>query len=232
MIHLLKQSRKIDLRSFQLVTFLNPYSYLIARKSGLIFSQFNILIDGVALAVCLRLFGVSSMKRQSFDMTSLAKEVFEYAESHEKTLFFIGTEEAYIEEAVMKIKQKYPRLIVLGYRNGFFKDRAERADAIKSIHSMSPEIVVVGMGTPTQEQFLVDLWQRGWRGIGFTCGGFFHQTAKELNYYPRWIDRLQLRWLYRIYDEPKLYNRYLIQYPKFILYFLLDYVRYRRSCLM
>jgi exopolysaccharide biosynthesis WecB/TagA/CpsF family protein len=229
MISLLRQTKKIDLGKPGLFTFLNPYSYLIARNYRLIFARFNIFFDGIALVIFLRLFGISRLKRQSFDMTSLAKDVFRFAEQQGKSLFLIGTEESYIADAVRKIAQEYPSLIISGYRNGFFGNSEERADVIKSIHSISPDVVVAGMGTPTQEQFLFDIWQQGWRGIGFTCGGFFHQTAKGLEYYPRWMDRLHLRWLYRIYDEPKLLKRYLFQYPKFVWFFLVDYVQYRRN---
>ena len=39
-------------------------------------------------------------------------------------------------------------------------------------------------------------------GVGFTCGGFIHQTANnEIEYYPLWIDRMNLRFVYRMYKE-------------------------------
>ena len=35
------------------------------------------------------------------------------------------------------------------------------------------------MGTVVQEDFLFKAKQAGYNGIGFTCGGFIHQTSKS-----------------------------------------------------
>ena len=85
------------------------------------------------------------------------------------------------------------------------------------------------MGTPLQEQFLLSLQASGWSGKGYTCGGFLHQTASQINYYPYWINRLGLRAFYRMYDEPKLVKRYFIDYPKAIVIIFYDLIKYRLS---
>jgi exopolysaccharide biosynthesis WecB/TagA/CpsF family protein len=100
---------------------------------------------------------------------------------------------------------------------------------LENIKELNPDIVVCGMGTPLQEQFLVDLQDTGWNGIGYTCGGFLHQTAGDIQYYPKWVDKYNLRWVYRIYDEPVLFKRYFGDYPKFFWYFMIDYIEYKRS---
>ena len=85
------------------------------------------------------------------------------------------------------------------------------------------------MGTPLQEKFLIDLKKNGWSGIGFTCGGFLHQTSNNIIYYPNWIDKFSLRAFYRMYDEPKLIKRYFLIYPLAILLFLYDLFKFRFS---
>jgi N-acetylglucosaminyldiphosphoundecaprenol N-acetyl-beta-D-mannosaminyltransferase len=80
------------------------------------------------------------------------------------------------------------------------------------------------MGAMRQERFLISLWREGWRGLGFTCGGFLHQTARaELSYYPPLMDRLHLRWFCRIWSEPKLFWRYFALYPLGMALFLKDW---------
>ena len=64
-----------------------------------------------------------------------------------------------------------------------------------------------------------------WQGIGYTCGGFLHQTANHIQYYPHWINRLGLRAFYRIYDEPKLFKRYFIDYPFAICIIIYDLIK-------
>ena len=59
----------------KLTTFLNPFSYLLARNQRNLFSSFNIEIDGILLVLILRIFGFR-FSRKSFDMTSLACIIF------------------------------------------------------------------------------------------------------------------------------------------------------------
>lgn len=207
-----------------LYTFLNPYSYLLARKNIELFGNFNIYIDGIFFVKLLNLFGYREIKRRSFDMTSLAPVIFRKAIDENKTIFFIGSKEHEIQQAVDRIRKEFSQLKIKGYRNGYFKGN-EIECFVKQVIDENPDFLVCGMGTPLQEEFLWKVYQEGWRGVGFTCGGFLHQTARKLNYYPDWIERLQMRWLYRIYDEPKLLKRYLIYYPIGILLFLYDFFK-------
>lgn len=58
--------------------------------------------------------------------------------------------------------------------------------------------------------FLLKVRNAGFQGIGFTCGGFIHQTANnEIEYYPLWIDRMNLRFVYRMYKEKHTRKRYV-----------------------
>ncbi|MBP0640133.1 WecB/TagA/CpsF family glycosyltransferase [Cupriavidus sp. AcVe19-6a] len=186
-------------------------------------------IDGGLLVVMLRLLRLASVERISFDMTSLAAAVLEQAVANEQRVFFIGSTVDSVTAASKILTDRYSGLRVCGIRDGYFSSRSERDETLKSIVFTSPDIVICGMGAPLQERFLWDLRKAGWQGTGFTCGGFIHQTAKagRLNYYPEWITRTGLRWLYRIYDEPKLIKRYAVLYPKAIAYFVFDAVSLR-----
>lgn len=228
MLNVLLERIDTDPMSKGLHTFLNPYSYYVARNHPEVFEAFDsIHIDGGLLVKVLRVFPkVRSLKRVSFDMTSLAGPVFERCSSENLRMFLIGAKESEITDAVSVFRQAYPDLDICGYRNGFFESSSCRETAIDNIRNLNPDVVIVGMGTPLQEQFLLDLRHSGWEGTGYTCGGFFHQTGSgSLEYYPRWINRLHLRWLYRMYDEPKLVRRYFTYYPLFFILFALDFLK-------
>ena len=219
-----KQKRKENIEK-GLTTFINPFSYLFFRKNLNLFNEFdNLLIDGAALVYLLRIVGIKT-SRYSFDMTSLAPEVFKKAIKENKTVYFIGSSQESINGFMDVIKLNYIELLVVGFRNGFFKDENEREKTLSNIMFQNPDIVISGMGTPLQELFLVDLKKQGWRGDGYTCGGFIHQTANRFDYYPRFYNKYNLRWLYRMVDEPKLIKRYFLLYPKSIILFFLDFIR-------
>lgn len=218
----------------KLITFLNPYSYRIARKQQNIFRRFDTIhYDGIALVLLMRFAGVNA-SRKSFDMTSLAPEVFSTAVKEGRRVFFIGSEPGVPEQAVEKLQERFIGLEVAGVRHGFFTDDTERTAFIAKLVHLAPDIVIVGMGAPLQERLLLDLAKAGWRGEGYTCGGFLHQTAKGgTQYYPPWMDRMNLRWLYRIFDEPKLLKRYTVDYSVFLWLFTCDlltfYVKQRKK---
>lgn len=83
-----------------------------------------------------------------------------------------------------------------------------------------PDTRVVCMGAGKQEEYLCGLVKFGWSGNGFTRGRFMHQTASQGHqYYPNFINRFNLRLLYRMDDKPKLINRYFFGISKFYYLF-------------
>ncbi|EYS86050.1 glycosyl transferase [Cupriavidus sp. SK-4] len=206
-------------------TFLNPYSYLIARKNREIFERFDgIYIDGQLLAKLLSAVSGNRVTRTSFDMTSLAPKLMESAENNGKSVYLIGAKSKQIDVAAQHIKEKYPKLKISGLRHGYFNSVNERSEVIRSIVQLAPDYVIVGMGTPIQEKFLLELVANGWRGQAFTCGGFLHQSSERLGYYPAWVNKLHLRAPFRAFKEPRLLRRYLLSYPYFIAVFTMDWL--------
>lgn len=200
---------------------------MLARKHKGLYEEFDfIFADGVLLSSMLS-FLLRPTNRISFDFTSIATDVFQYACESNQDVYFVGSTSECVEAAVAVFRKRFPNLIVNGYRNGFF-DEHTYGLFIDEMVQRQPSILIVGMGAPLQEKLLVDLKRAGWLGLGFTCGGFLHQTAKfDGDYYPSIMNRLNLRWLYRIYDEPKLARRYVVYYPRFIVLFVWDWVRFR-----
>jgi len=228
--HKISDNTKLDFKKGGLYTFINPYSYFLLKDELDTLNRFDrIYVDGISLVVLFKIFKVH-VTRVSFDMTSIARGVFQDAILHNKSIYFIGTKAGVIDHAVENILKDYPVLNILGFRHGYFDSKQDRADFLKQLIDIKPDIVVVGMGTPLQEEFLIELKDEGWNGTGFTCGGFLHQTAKNgTQYYPDLINKLNLRWLYRIFDEPALFFRYLKYYPISFLYFFYDAIHFRSS---
>ena len=206
----------------KITTFLNPFSYVLSRDNKAQLEDFDIKIDGGILVLILNLFGFNC-KRQSFDMTSLAPVVFNDAINNNQSIYFIGTKPKVIDLAIKNIQVQFPKLKICGYSDGYI-DQDQRLVVFDAINFLKADYVICGMGTPLQEQFLIDLQKSGWAGKGYTCGGFLHQTANGIQYYPSWVNTLGLRAFYRMYDEPKLVWRYFIDYPKAIIIILYDLI--------
>jgi N-acetylglucosaminyldiphosphoundecaprenol N-acetyl-beta-D-mannosaminyltransferase len=207
-----------------IITFLNPYSYLLLRYRKDLLKEFDVIyIDGEWLCKFLRWFRIINLKRRSFDNSSLAPVVFKNAEREHLKVSIVGTDKDSIYKFVEYMKLSYPKINIVYSRDGYFNDESEIDEAILNVKNRNSDILIVGMGAIKQEEFLVKVKNTGWNGVGFTCGGFLHQTAnKGHEYYPTWIDRYNLRYLYRMWDEPKLIKRYTLDYITFVLLFLRD----------
>lgn len=192
-------------------TFLNPVSYLDALANKDLFGRFDgIFADGSLLVAAIKMLYGKKVTRRSFDMTSLAPELLKYAEEHNKTIYIVASKQEEVERAVEIFKERYPKLNFAGYRNGYFSSEKEQNDEAAYITQLNPDFLIVGMGALMQERFLLKVKESGYKGIGFTCGGFIHQTSKnEIDYYPAWIDRMNLRFIYRMYKEKHTRKRYL-----------------------
>ena len=210
-LHTDKQSVEEILKGGKgIYTFLNPVSYLDALKHKELFTSFDcIFADGGLLVKAIKIAYGATVKRRSFDMTSLAPIVFSYAAKAGKSVAIVATKQEMVEKAVANLKKSFKGLNISYYRNGYFKGEQEMDDEAKKIVSLHPDILIVGMGVIKQEQFLLKVRNAGYQGIGFTCGGFIHQTAQDkAEYYPDWIDKHGLRFVYRMYKEPHTRKRY------------------------
>ena len=197
-------------RGCGIYTFLNPVSYLNALDNKALFADFDgIYADGGLLGKAIKAVYGIQVKRRSFDMTSLAPVVFSFAAKNQKTVAIVATKQEMVEKAVKALQGNYPGLNICYFRNGYFSSDAEMNAETQKIVGMHPDILIVGMGIIKQEEFLLKVRDAGFKGIGYTCGGFIHQTAQDkVDYYPEWVDKHGLRFVYRMYKEPHTRKRY------------------------
>lgn len=200
-------------------TCINPFSYHILKKNEDVYDKMDgIFVDGIAMCWLIRLLWGIKLPRLSFDMTAIAADLFNSLSQsdNDKSIYFIGTKEEEIEQTINQFRSNYPSMNILGYRNGYFKSDREQNEAIEAIIDKNPDYTVIGMGSPIQEKFALNLKNHDYKGIAFTCGGFLHQTCNRLNYYPKWIDKCNLRSIYRLLHEKgmvKRLNKILFEFP-------------------
>ena len=193
-------------------TFLNPVSYLTALDNKELFGQMDgIFADGGLLVKAIKMLYAKVVTRRSFDMTSMAPELFAYALEHDKTIYIVASKQEQVEKAVEIFQERYPEVNFAGYRNGYFSSEEEMDKEAKHITELNPDFLIVGMGALMQEKFLLKAKNAGYQGVGFTCGGFIHQTFRnEIDYYPAWVDKTNLRFVYRMWKEPHTRKRYVM----------------------
>lgn len=217
-----KDVLKLLVGTGKIYTFLNPVSYLTALKEKSLFEKFDgIFADGAGLVYAILAFYFHKVTRRSFDMVGVAPMLFSYADDMKKSVYFIGSNEQEIEKAVNIFHAHYPNMNIAGFRNGFFNSEEEIDAEIRKVVNVQPDFLIVSMGIKKQEEMLVRMRDAGFNGVGFTCGGFIRQTSmNKIDYYPAWVDRWNLRFVYRMIKEKHTRSRYMTAAFKFPIRFL------------
>jgi N-acetylglucosaminyldiphosphoundecaprenol N-acetyl-beta-D-mannosaminyltransferase len=208
------------------VIYLNPSTYNYFRKNMVLIKNIDgVRFDGIFMSSFLKLFGIKVPKRQSFDMTSLAPKVFSKAEREGLKVFICGGSDDDLKKFSQIIKNKYSDIEIVGTRNGYFSDD-EFVQIKNQITEHTPDIIILGLGGRKQEIFASKL-SPFIDGYIFTCGAFLSQTTKRLDFYPRYINRFNLRWAYRFIVEPRTIKRVFFSYPPFVVFLFIDFIKYK-----
>ena len=215
-----------------LVTFVNPYSVFVARRDPAyvdLLSRFDtVLADGILMTKASSKMLRIPVQRMSFDGNSLAPVIFDIVVSQGLRLAIVGGVDGVADKAAAVFLSHY-QMKVVATRDGFFKSADARKQYCSALAEIAPDVVLCGMGAPYQEEFLANLVDAGWKGVGFTCGGYLDQAAEgDVRYYPEWINRLNLRAPYRLFKDPRrLGKRYFVHYAPFYLGLVKTYLRWK-----
>ena len=117
-------------------------------------------------------------------------------------------------DCVENLKKNHPKLIIAGYRNGFF-DLDNCDQLLADIKSKKPKALFVAMGCPRQENFIVKYMDELPCKIFMGVGGSFDVIAGKVKRAPKWMVTIGLEWLYRTIKEPFRIKR-LFVIPKFL----------------
>lgn len=136
------------------------------------------------------------------------------------SLFLLGGAPGSADEAARVLCGLYPGLRVAGTAPGY----AVGTEVIARINQARPDVLLVGMGTPTQEK-----WIDAHRGelavpVVWAVGALFDFVSGRIRRGPRWMTGHGLEWLCRLAVEPKkLWRRYLVGNPLFLWRIIREY---------
>ena len=101
----------------------------------------------------------------------------------------------------------------------------EQAEYLRTINESGAKILFLGLGCPKQERWMAQNKDRiNALMIGVGAAFDFYAGTKKMA--PVWMMKLGLEWLYRFITEPgRLWKRYLKNNPRFVLYFLVAWMR-------
>jgi len=136
------------------------------------------------------------------------------------TMFFLGAAEGVAAKAAQNLMKKYEGLNVVGTYSppyGFEKNEAEMKKIEKMIKDVHPHILIVGLGCPKQELFILHNKERLGVPISLGLGASLDFEAGNIKRAPKWMANHGLEWLFRITQDPRrLVKRYLVDDRKIL----------------
>lgn len=146
----------------------------------------------------------------------LMMNLVELADQKSYKIFLLGAKEEVVKKTKEKLIQKYPKLNVVGIRNGYFKE-ADWEMVSEQIEKTNPDLVFVGITSPIKEYLIEYLQNKGHKEVFMGVGGSFDVISGNIPRAPLWMQKMNLEWLFRMLHEPKrLFKRYLVGNTKFI----------------
>lgn len=113
-------------------------------------------------------------------------------------------------EAVSRRYAQHTWIAFDGYRFA----RRDRVDSVKSLESViaSSDLVIVGMGMPQQELWIMKHWELLEKTVVANVGGCIDYISGTQSLAPRWMGRIGCEWLFRLACAPRrLFYRYVIE---------------------
>ena len=150
----------------------------------------------------------------------LMQKLLELAANKGYKVFLLGAREEVISRLTEKLKQKLPRLNLVGWRNGYFST-AEEKEIVEEINQKKPDILFVGMSSPKKEYWMSKYQSSLKVSFCMGVGGGFDVLVGKIKRSPQWMQKLGLEWFHRFLQEPtRMWKRYLVTNTLFLFYLL------------
>jgi N-acetylglucosaminyldiphosphoundecaprenol N-acetyl-beta-D-mannosaminyltransferase len=187
------------------------YLYQRDIKMRMFYKRADIVhIDGMPLVYWARLLGYPVSREQRVTYVDWVHPLLALAAYEGWRVFYLGGKPGVAARAAERLRCQYPSLII-GTHHGYFRSD-ENDTVLATIADFRPHILMVGMGMPRQEHWILDNLDRIRTNAILTAGACFDYIAGEIQTPPRWMGRIGLEWLYRLISEPRrLGRRYLVE---------------------
>ncbi|WP_212733105.1 WecB/TagA/CpsF family glycosyltransferase [Terriglobus roseus] len=156
--------------------------------------------------------------------------LLEAARDEHVPIAFYGGREDTLQTLVKVVEERFQGIDVRCAISPPFRALSpeEDTEVVRKLAESGARMLFIGLGCPKQEQWIFD--HRGkFQMVLLAVGAAFDFLAGTKPQAPRWMMRSGLEWVFRLASEPRrLAHRYLKHNPRFMVFFLLQWMRSRR----
>jgi N-acetylglucosaminyldiphosphoundecaprenol N-acetyl-beta-D-mannosaminyltransferase len=179
------------------------------------------LADGAGLMLAARL--QRRPLKERLPGVDMIVEIAGLAETRGYGVFLLGAGDGVAERAAAVLRLRYPRLRIVGtYAGSPHPDEA--AGIIARVRAARPHFLFAAYGAPAQDLWAAEHLHALGVPVVMGVGGSFNYLAGVAQRAPRWMRRLGLEWLHRLWREPWRWRR-MLRLPRFAALALVEAVR-------
>ncbi|MFA5128619.1 MAG: WecB/TagA/CpsF family glycosyltransferase [Patescibacteria group bacterium] len=170
--------------------------------------------DGVGL-----IFASRYLKRplpEKIHGVDLMVDLCRLAEQKNYSIYLLGGGEGIAKRAAEKLKEKFPGLRMAGAESGGIITDQKLTVNNQVINFAKPDILFVAFGAGKQEKWIAkNLENISSIKIAMGVGGAFDFIAGKIKRAPKWMRKIGLEWLWRLFMQPWRWKRILTATIKF-----------------
>jgi N-acetylglucosaminyldiphosphoundecaprenol N-acetyl-beta-D-mannosaminyltransferase len=129
-------------------------------------------------------------------------------------IYLVGAAEGVAGRAADRLRARYAGCQIVGTDSGYFTE-AEEESILQRIHEASPDVLLVAMGMPKQEKWIVAHMQSLRVPVSIGVGGTLDVYAGLIRRAPRAVQRMSMEWLWRLLQNPRKMRKVIVL-PKFV----------------
>lgn len=176
-----------------------------------------VMVDGMPVLFLANILGRARLPRTK-RATSLDfyDELFATGVRHDWQFAYVGAKEEVLVAGLAMLTDRFPGLRIEG-RNGYFdiddnSPGSRNGEIVDWLAGLSPDVVIVGMGMPRQEEWIEMVQNRIDARVFLPAGAYLDYQVGVQKPAPRWLGRYGLEWAYRLARSPhRLGYRYLFE---------------------
>ena len=192
-----------------------------------------VLPDGMPIVWMSNLSRQSGQKplRERVAGSDLFWELIHASETYGLRLFFLGGAPGSAEKAREVAQERFPGCHISGAYcppQDTFNTPEEQAHIEQMIREAAPDVLLVGLGAPKQEKWILANKARLGVPVSVGVGGTFEMAAGVVRRAPGWMQHSGMEWAFRLAQDPsRLWRRYLCNDLPFLMRVLTQSVRRR-----
>jgi N-acetylglucosaminyldiphosphoundecaprenol N-acetyl-beta-D-mannosaminyltransferase len=176
-------------------------------------------IDGMPLVFLGRLTGLPFRREHRVTYVDWVWSLMAKAVESNWRIFYLGSKPGIAESGEKILRERFANLHLMT-THGYFdvqKGSEENSFILKKINEYRPHVLMVGMGMPRQEHWIIHNLDEIKANAILTAGACMDYVAGVVPTPPRWAGKIGAEWLFRLAVEPRrLWHRYLVE-PWFLL---------------